>query len=53
VFVVSGERVVRTAVKVGGADGDRVEVVGGLSGGERVVVSPARELADGAMVIVK
>ena len=53
VFVVAGEAVERRAVKVGGADGDRVEVVAGLRPGERVVVSPPSNLIDGAKVVVK
>ena len=52
-FVVSGEGVVdRRAVRVGGTDGDRVEVIAGLNAGERVVVSPPPELASGARVTV-
>ena len=53
VFVVVGEAVERRAVNVGGADGDRVEVVTGLRLGERVVVSPPQSLPDGAKVVVK
>jgi len=53
VFVVAGEIVERRAVKTGGTDGDRIEVVAGLSAGERVVVSPPPGLAGGAMVVVK
>jgi HlyD family secretion protein len=53
VFVVAGEAVERRAVKVGGADGDRVEVIAGLRPGERVVVSPPSNLLDGAKVVVK
>ncbi|MGE0703763.1 MAG: efflux RND transporter periplasmic adaptor subunit [Vicinamibacterales bacterium] len=53
VFVVGTNDVVeRRAVTTGGTDGDRVEVVAGLNGGERVVVAPPPELADGAAVIV-
>ncbi len=39
-FVVNGDTVERRAVKVGGADGDRVEVLAGLKGGDRVVIAP-------------
>ena len=53
VFVVAGEAVERRAVKIGGADGDRAEVTGGLRPGERVVVSPPSDLIDGAKVVVK
>jgi RND family efflux transporter MFP subunit len=50
VFVVVNDRVDRRAVTTGGTDGDRVEVVGGLNAGERVVVSPPPELSAGALV---
>jgi multidrug efflux pump subunit AcrA (membrane-fusion protein) len=50
---VRGDRVERRAVKLGGADGDRVEVVAGLQAGDRVVISPPPELNDGGKVIVK
>jgi RND family efflux transporter MFP subunit len=53
-FVVEGDegkaRVVRRAVKTGRTLGDDREVLSGLAGGERVVVDPAEELADGARV---
>lgn len=50
VFVVAGDRVERRAITTGGADGDRVEVIAGLTSGERVVVSPPAELTTGALV---
>jgi hypothetical protein len=50
VFVVSNDRVDRRAITTGGTDGDRVEVIAGLSAGERVVVSPPAELSAGALV---
>jgi HlyD family secretion protein len=53
VFLVSGESVERRAVKIGGTDGDRVEVIAGLRSGDRVVVSPPQDLKDGAKVTVK
>ena len=55
VFAVSaaGDAVERRAVKVGGTDGDRVEVLGALRAGDRVVVSPSPELTDSAKVVVK
>jgi RND family efflux transporter MFP subunit len=53
VFLVSGDSVERRAVKVGGSDADRVEVLAGLRSGDRVVVSPPPDLRDGAKVIVK
>jgi hypothetical protein len=52
-FVVSGGIVDRRAIKTGGADGDRVEVVAGLRAGDRVVVSPPATLAAGAIVTEK
>ena len=53
VFLVNGQTVERRAVKVGGTDGDRREVLAGLKGGDRVVVSPPQELAAGKEIIVK
>jgi multidrug efflux system membrane fusion protein len=54
VFVVDGQGLVdRRAVKAGGADGDRVEILAGLNSGERIVVSPPSALATGARVVVK
>ena len=45
VFLVRQNTVERRAVKIGGTDGDRVEVLAGLKGGDRVVMSPPPELA--------
>ena len=53
VFLVTGQTVERRAVKVGGTDGDRVEVLAGLKGGDRVVVAPPPELAAGKLIVVK
>jgi RND family efflux transporter MFP subunit len=50
VFVVTNNRVDRRAITTGGTDGDRVEVLAGLSAGQRVVVSPPRELSAGSLV---
>ena len=52
VFVVHGDVVERRAVKLGGADGDRLEALAGLRSGEQVVVSPPADLKDGARVVV-
>jgi RND family efflux transporter MFP subunit len=53
-FVVSNTGVVdRRAVKVGGTDGDRMEVLAGLNAGERVVLGPPAELASGAQVVMQ
>ena len=52
-FVLRGDAVERRAVRLGGTDGDRVEVLAGLQSGDRVVVSPPATLADGTRVIVQ
>src|SRR5205807_2299791 len=39
-FVLHGDQVERRAIRIGGADGDRVEVVAGLQAGDRVVIAP-------------
>jgi len=53
VFVVRDGHVERRAVSIGLAQGDQVEVVSGLTAGERVVVAGPPTLADGAKVTVK
>jgi RND family efflux transporter MFP subunit len=53
VFVVRQDTVERRAVQVGGLDGDRLEVRTGLRGGDRVVVSPPDDLAEGRQIVVK
>jgi HlyD family secretion protein len=53
VFVVAQNTVERRAVQTGGTDGDRLEVTGGLSAGDRVVVSPPAELAAGTPIVIK
>jgi RND family efflux transporter MFP subunit len=53
-FVVDAEGVVdRRAVKTGGTDGDRVEILAGLRAGERVILSPPATLTAGAHVVEK
>ena len=49
-FIVKEERVERRAVTVGAEDGDQVEIVSGVTAGERVVVDGPPTLADGARV---
>lgn len=49
-FVVDGGTVERRAVETGAVEGDRVQVLSGLSAGERVVVEGPTDLADGAAV---
>jgi multidrug efflux pump subunit AcrA (membrane-fusion protein) len=53
VFVVRGQAVEQRAIKAGGTDGDRVEVISGLQSGERVVSPVPDTLTDGAAVSVK
>jgi RND family efflux transporter MFP subunit len=53
VFVVRQNSVERRAIKTGGTDGDRIEVVAGLSGGDQVVISPPPELAEGMLISIK
>jgi len=52
-FVVSGDSVERRAVRLGDANGDRVEVIAGLQPGDRVVVSPPAELTAASKIVVK
>jgi len=53
VFVVKDDVVERRAVTTGGTDGDQVEVKAGVTGGERVVVSPPADLVPGKKIRVK
>ena len=54
VFVVRPDNTVeRRAVRTGGTDGDRQEVIAGLKSGERVVVTPPPAMVDGAKIAVK
>ncbi len=52
-FVVNGPTVERRAVRIGGTDGDRVEVLAGLKSGDRVVIAPPADLAPGKLIAVK
>jgi RND family efflux transporter MFP subunit len=47
VFVVRGDRVERRAVQVGTEEGEQVEVLSGLTSGDRVVVDGPPSLKDG------
>ena len=54
VFVLRPDNTVeRRAVRLGGTDGDRQEVIAGLRSGERVVATPPPAMADGAKVLIK
>ncbi len=52
VFVLDGDHVERRAVTLGPEEGDEVQVVAGLTPGERVVVDGPPELEDGQAVRV-
>lgn len=52
VWLVREGRVYRVQVEAGPVSGGRREIRSGLSGGERVVIGPARELEDGGKVNV-
>ena len=53
VFAVRDGRVERRAVAAGGTTGDGVEVLSGLRAGERVVLDPPSDLADGDPIRVR
>jgi RND family efflux transporter MFP subunit len=53
VYVVKDANVERRVVKLGPAQGDALEVMAGLSSGERVVVETSRGLKDGEEVTVR
>ena len=53
VFVVRQNTVERRAIKTAGTDGERLEVVAGLSGGDQVVIAPPAELAEGKTITIK
>jgi hypothetical protein len=50
VFVVRDDHVERRAVAVGGTTGGNVELLSGARAGERVVLDPPADLADGSRV---
>jgi RND family efflux transporter MFP subunit len=52
-YVAAGDTATRRAVRVGGTDGDRLEVLAGLRAGDRVILTPAKEIKDGAKIVVK
>jgi RND family efflux transporter MFP subunit len=53
VFLVQQNGLERRAIQTAGIDGDRLEVVAGLKGGDRVVISPPAGLAEGTPILVK
>jgi len=52
VFLIKGEKVAVTPVKLGPAEGERVAVVSGLTPGDRVVVDGADRLRDGSTITI-
>ena len=53
VFLVHGNLVERRAVKLGAADGDRIDVAAGLQPGDQVVAPVPPELKDGTRIAIK
>ena len=53
VFVVKDDKVERRAVSVGLEHGDQIEVISGVTAGERVVVDGPATLKDGDKVKVQ
>ncbi|MBI5772845.1 MAG: efflux RND transporter periplasmic adaptor subunit [Verrucomicrobia bacterium] len=49
-FIAAGGKAKKTAIKIGFNDGAKVEVLGGLTGGEAVILVGKLALADGAAV---
>lgn len=52
VFVVKGDRLRATEIKIGDRLGERVEVVGGVAAGEPIAATDVEKLTDGARVTV-
>ena len=52
VYVVRGDLVERRAVRLGSVVGDQVEVIAGLTAGERLIVDGPADLAGGDRVVV-
>src|SRR5262245_58051956 len=50
VFVADGGKAKKITIRIGFNDGDKVEVVSGLAGGESVILSGRMSLADGVAV---
>lgn len=53
VFIVQDGTVERRAIGVGGMDGQRLEVLAGLQGGERLVAPVPAELSDGGRITIE
>jgi multidrug efflux pump subunit AcrA (membrane-fusion protein) len=53
VFVVNNDKLTVRELKVGDRMGDRIEILGGVSAGDRVAVTDVEKLVDGAKVSVQ
>jgi RND family efflux transporter MFP subunit len=53
VYLIQGDTVERRAVNLGAARGDQVQVVAGLSGGERLALGDLARLSDGTRIEVQ
>ena len=53
VFVVHGERVAVRPVELGRRSGFEAEILAGLSAGDRVIVHPSDQVADGVAVYAR
>ena len=53
VFVIAADTVERRAITTGGTDGDRIEVIAGVRGADRVVLSPPPALKAGMKIRIK
>jgi membrane fusion protein, multidrug efflux system len=53
VFVAAGDKCLARAVWVNSVTGDQVEIISGLAMGDRVILSPPKELKAGDLVVVK
>jgi RND family efflux transporter MFP subunit len=53
VFVVNGDRLRATEIKIGDRVGERVEVVSGVNAGESIAAKDVEQLVDGARVTIQ
>jgi RND family efflux transporter MFP subunit len=49
-YLLEGNRVRETPVRIGKTFGDMVEIVSGLKAGDRIVIKPPKELKDGSRI---
>lgn len=53
VFVAAGDKAERRALRLGETREDRVEVLGGLAPGERIILEPPAAITDGSRIVVR